>query len=71
MTDLTTIAPVIVHRPAISVKLPIPGIGRAFNRMLEAFGHAVDLAYVQPYCSGRSKSTVVLEGSEKGRDPNW
>lgn len=72
MTDLTTNAPVIIRRPVFgSLKLPNLDIGRALGRILEAYGRALDLAYVQPYTLDKSEPPVVLEGSENGRDPNW
>lgn len=72
MTDLTIIRPVSLGRPALpSIRLPNLGIGLALAGTLEAFGHALDLGYGAPFRLGRSQSQVILEGSEKGRDPNW
>ncbi len=72
MTDIITTAPVTFRRPAFSsLRFPKIGIGRALVRTLEEIGHAVDLAYVQPYRLDRGQVPVVLEGSEKGRDPSW
>jgi hypothetical protein len=72
MTDIITTAPVTFRRPAFSfVRFPKLGIGQALARMREEFGHALDLAYVQPFRLGRGQLPVVLEGSEKGRDPSW
>jgi hypothetical protein len=75
MTDFTVIAAVTVRRPAFSSwKLPKLNLGGAVARTLEAFGYALDLAYVQPYLlnrCGQSQSQLVLEGSEKGRNSSW
>ena len=73
MTDIITTAPITFRRPVFSsLRFPKLGIGQALARILEEFGHALDLAYVQPFHLGRSKQPpVVLEGSEKGRDPSW
>lgn len=72
MTDVITTAHVTSRRPAHStLRFPKLGFGRALVRILEEFGHAFNLAYVQPLRLGRSQSPIVLEGSEKGRDPSW
>lgn len=75
MSDFTFIAPVRVRRSAFtSWKLPKLNLGGAVARTLETFGHALDLAYVQPYLPNRrsqSQSQLVLEGSEKGRNSSW
>lgn len=72
MTDITTTAPIAIRRPSFpSVRLPKLGLGQALARIAEAFGHALDLAYAQPYRPGRNQSTVVIEGSEEGRDASW
>ena len=75
MTDFTFIAPVSIRRPAFSSwTLPKLNLGGAVARILEAFGFALDLAYVQPYRPSRpsqSQSQHVLEGNEKGRNSSW
>jgi hypothetical protein len=72
MTDITITAPITFRRPAFSsLKLPKLGISRALTRILENFGYAFDLAYVQPYRLDRGQLPVVLEGSEKGCNPSW
>ena len=72
MTDLTIIRRVSLSRPAFpSIWLPKFGIGWALAQTLDAFGHALYLAYGQTYHLRRSQSPIVLEGSEQGRDPAW
>ena len=72
MTDIITTAPITFRRPVFSsLRFPKLGIGQALARIQEEFRHALDLAYVQPFRLGRSQPPVVLEGSEKGRDPSW
>jgi hypothetical protein len=72
MTDIITTAPANFHRPAFSsLRFPKLGIGQAMVRIQEEFRHALDLAYGQPFNLGRGQLPVVLEGSEKGRDPSW
>jgi hypothetical protein len=75
MTDFTLVAPVSVRRPAFSSwRLPKLNLGWAVARTLEAFRHALDLAYVQPYWPSRpsqSQPQLVLDGSEKGRNSSW
>ena len=53
------------------MRFPKLGIGMALARILKDYGHALNLAYVQPYLLDRGQLPVVLEGSVKGRDPNW
>jgi hypothetical protein len=72
MTDIITTAPITFRRPVFSsLRFPKLHIGQALGRILEEFGHALDLAYVQPFRLGRGQLPDVLEGSEKGRDPSW
>ena len=72
MTDIITTAPITFRRPVFSsLRFPKLGIGQALARIQEEFRHALDLAYVQPFHLGRGQLPVVLEGSEKGRDPSW
>lgn len=72
MTDLTTAGPASFGRPAFSsLKPPKLGFGRAIVQTVEAFGYALNLAYVQPYRLGGNQTQILREGSEKGRDPGW
>jgi hypothetical protein len=72
MTDIITTAPITFRRPAFSsLRFPKLGIGQTLARIQEEFRHALDLAYVQPFRLDRRSLPVVLEGSEKGRDPSW
>lgn len=72
MTDIITTAPVTFHRPVFSsLRFPKLGIGQALARIQEEFRLALDLACVQPFRLGQGQLPVVLEGSEKGRDPSW
>ncbi|MFN0194975.1 MAG: hypothetical protein ACKVP5_23850 [Aestuariivirga sp.] len=72
MTDIATTAPVTFRRPAFSsLRFPKFGIGRVLARISENYGYALNLAYVQPYHLDQGQLPVVLEGSEKGRDPSW
>ena len=72
MADINFTAPITFRRPSIpSLKFPKLGIGQALTEVLKSVGHAFDLAYVQPYHPSRSQSPVILEGEEKGRNPNW
>lgn len=72
MTDFTIIRPVSLSSPAFpSMWLPRLGFGQVLAQTLEDFGHALDLSYGQTYRIRRSQSPIVLEGSEKGRDPSW
>lgn len=72
MTDIITTTSITFRRPAVStVRFPKLDIGMALARILKDYGHALNLAYMQPYLLDRGQLSVVLEGSEKGRDPNW
>ena len=72
MTDIISTAPVTFRHPVLSsLRLPKLGVGRAFAWIVEEFTHALNLAYVQPYNIDRGQLPIILEGSEKGRDPSW
>jgi hypothetical protein len=67
MTDITTIAPVAVHRS--DEKPPGLRIGACFADMFATFGDALKLTYVDPYAGRRRR--VAREEGQDGRDPDW
>jgi hypothetical protein len=70
MTDL----PIATHEVTRSQRLLAFRLSpfipfRGLAPMLEAYGRALDLAYVQPYRKGATGPTATSD--EDGRNPEW
>ncbi|MFN4141983.1 hypothetical protein [Aestuariivirga sp.] len=71
MTDLTAIAPVRSRRAVdFAQATPKFSIPMLFATLAQAYGHALGMAYVEPYRRD-GHSAASFEGSEDGRNPEW
>lgn len=72
MSDILTIAPIIVRR----LKLPQPSVPRlairaSLNAMFGLMVDALKAAYLAPYTSLGRRPPTVPDDDLKGRDPSW
>jgi hypothetical protein len=71
MTHHTADSPLTIEfHPVKPLKLPMTGIGAVLSNLCTAAGKIFELAYVQPYKSGKFIE-FSQEDSEEGRDPSW
>jgi len=72
MTDISTIAPIIIRRLNVPrLSFPRLGIGASFAAISGLVGDALNMAYVDPYTSFRPQLHVVPDDDLEGRDPTW
>jgi hypothetical protein len=72
MTDISTIAPIIIRRLNVPrLSFPRLGIGASLAAISGLLGNAFNMAYVDPYTSFRRQLHVVPDDDLEGRDPTW
>ena len=72
MTDFTSTAPLSLSRSSLPrLRLPKIGVGASLAAIAGLFGHALNLAYVDPYTSLKLEPSVIPDDDLEGRDPNW
>ena len=72
MTDTTRTVPITF--PAVRVLRlhnPLLAIGRGIAASLQAYGRALELAYVAPWAGPAKRKGPALDADLQGPDPNW
>ena len=72
MTDIIPTAPISIRCFSLPrLSLPRIGIGASLDAIAGLLGHALNLAYVDPYTSLQRQPPVIPDNDLEGRDPNW
>lgn len=72
MTDIISTAPISIRRPRLPrLRVRRIGVGAALDAIAGLFGHALNLAYVDPFTSLQRRPPVIPDNDLEGRDPNW
>ena len=72
MTDIAPTAPIkFLAVRTVRLRAPLLAIGRGIDTVLEAYGRALELAYVAPWAGPAARTGPAPEADLQGRDPNW
>lgn len=72
MSDIISTIPTSIRRPSLPrPRLRRIGVGAALAAIAGLFGHALNLAYVDPFTSRQRRPPVIPDNDLEGRDPNW
>lgn len=72
MTDIISTVPISFRRSSMPrLSLPRIGIAASLDAIAGLFGHALYLAYVDPYSSLQRQPPVIPDNDLDGRNPNW
>ena len=72
MSDIISTIPISIRCSSLRrLRLQRIGMGAALDAIAGLFGHALNLAYVDPYTSLQRQPPVTPDNDLEGRDPNW
>ncbi len=72
MTDISPTAQIKFPAVrAVRLRAPLLAIGRGIGTLLQAYGRALELAYVAPWAGPAKRKGPAPDADLQGRDPNW
>ena len=71
MSDIISTAPVVIRRPRLQLRLPRFGLCLALGKLLDAYGQAATMAYVDPFRASGTPARALPDEDLEGRDPKW
>lgn len=72
MSDIISTIPIAIRSPSLPrLGLRRIGVGAALAAIAGLFGHALNLAYVDPFAGLQRRPPVIPDNDLEGRDPDW